>query len=107
METRKLPEIFTQDILIFTGKKKRWLKDRPMHINKDADRYSMANAAEADFKEEQVRMQENMVREENERIVMENQNIKQQIETCRKSELDAPLMANDVLQKISQLQVET
>ena len=47
------------------------------------DRYSMTRTAEADFKEEQAQKNANTMREENERMVRENKNPKQQIETCR------------------------
>ena len=43
----------------------------------------MTRTAEADFKEEQAQKNANTMREENERMVRENKNPKQQIETCR------------------------
>merc|ERR1719193_1703437 len=80
-------------------------QERHVHIDTDAARLREIAAA-ADLREKQARKQANAAREENERIVRENQNLKQQIEKCRQAESDALRRSNDVLQKMSPMQVE-
>jgi len=80
-------------------------QERHSYTDTDAVRLREIAAA-ADLREKQARKQANTAREENERIVRENQNLKQQIEIVRNSESDALRRANDVLQKMSPMQVE-